>query len=493
MPTTPVKRVTSSKKQGGAENASRPKRQGQLAGSVSAAARKGLTPAQHAVLKDLFPGEQLVSEPEAMLIYGGDACRQRAMPWAVVRPENELQLVELLRWAQVERVPLFPRARGTNTVGDCVPAGGGVVVSTLLMNRILDLDPQDFVAVVEPGVVTGEFQKAVEAKGLFYPPDPASAKMSTLGGNVATCAGGMRALRYGVTRDHVLGLRAILPGGKVLDTGGRTHKNVVGLDLTRLFVGSEGTLGLFSTITLKLQPKPQATGSILAGFASMEQCLTASAAIFGAGILPTAMEFLGEGMCRALELLMDVPWPGMTKSVLLVRLDGDAHCMRSALEQMHALMRPHASTLLPPATGDEEEALWDIRRSINPASFKTGSKKLSDDVTLPRGKVLDALTRFEAIGREQGVKVIFAGHLGDGNMHVSVMHEAGQEDAAQEAKAAIQHTALSLGGCLSGEHGIGMTKRAAIGKQLDDTALQHMRAIKKVFDPHGILNPGKAY
>lgn len=456
----------------------------------------GLTPAQLRTLAHLFPGEQGLFDPESMLVYGMDACRQQCMPWAVVRPASETQLVELLRWAQTERVPLFPRARATNTVGGCVPAAGGVVVSLLLMNRILEIDDHDFVAVVEPGVITGVLQQAVEARGLFYPPDPASGRMSSIGGNVATCAGGMRALKYGVTRDHVLGLRAVLPGGKIIQTGGRTHKNVVGLDLTRLLVGSEGTLAIFSQIILKLQPKPQATASLLAAYASMDACLAASRAVFAAGLLPAAMEFMGEGMCRCLEQLMPpprVPWPASTNAVLLLRLDGEAACLPAVLARAREAVLPWGPVFLEEAQGTAEEALWDIRRSINPASFKAGSKKLSDDVTLPRGKVLQALSRFEAMGEAQGVRVLFAGHLGDGNMHVSVMHEPGQEDAAARTKAAIQETTLALGGSLSGEHGIGLVKLGAVGRQLGEEERRLMHQIKHAFDPLGILNPGKAY
>lgn len=459
------------------------------------AARRELTLAQRHFLEALFPGEQCLFDAESMLVYGVDACRQRRMPWAVVRPTSEAQLVALLRWAQVEGVPLTPRARATNTVGGCVPVAGGVVVSLLGMNRILEIDDRDFVAVVEPGVITGHLQQAVEARGLFYPPDPASGRMSTIGGNVATCAGGMRALKYGVTRDHVLGLRAVLPGGEIIETGGRTHKNVVGLDLTRLLAGSEGTLAVLSRIIVKLQPKPMATASLMAGYTRMADALEAARAVFAAGLLPAAMEFLGQGMCRCLEQLMPaaIPWPASTNAVLLLRLDGEPECLGASLRRVRGAVEPLGPVFLEQATGEQEEALWDIRRSINPASFKAGSLKLSDDVTLPRGRVLEALTRFEEIGAAHDVRVIFAGHLGDGNMHVSVMHEPGQEDAARQAKAAIQEVALSLGGSLSGEHGIGLMKLPFVGKQLGEVERRLMREIKQAFDPRGILNPGKAY
>jgi FAD/FMN-containing dehydrogenase len=231
---------------------------------------ESLTPAHLRFLEQLFPGDGLVTDPVKMAVYGADSSRRSAMPWAVARALDEAQLVELLKWANAERVPLVPRLRGTGMSGGAVPAYGGIVVSTLWMNKVLDIDPDDFCADVEPGVVTSEFQALTQKQKLFYPPDPASLKISTLGGNVSTCAGGMRAVKYGVTRDYVLGVRAVLPGGKVINTGGHTHKNVVGLDLTRLFVGSCGTLGLFTKLTLKLSPLPEGSATVLGAFGSLK-------------------------------------------------------------------------------------------------------------------------------------------------------------------------------------------------------------------------------
>ena len=213
-------------------------------------------------LEKHFPGDAAVFTPEEMFVYGTDASRRHAMPTAVVRPSTVGQVQELLAFAEANRLPILPRGRGTNTVGDCVPAAGGIVVSMARMNRILEIDPDDFVAVVEPGLVTGDLQAALARERLFYAPDPASVKFSSLGGNANTCAGGMRAVKYGVTRDHILGLEAVIPGGELVLCGGRTHKNVVGLDLTRLFVGSEGTLGVVTRLTLKLLPLPAATATV---------------------------------------------------------------------------------------------------------------------------------------------------------------------------------------------------------------------------------------
>ncbi|BBD08854.1 FAD-binding oxidoreductase [Desulfovibrio ferrophilus] len=456
----------------------------------------GLTPAQARFLGELFPGDGFTAVPEETCAFGADASRLFEAPWAVVRPESEEQVVRLMAWAQEEGMPLFPRARGTNVVGACVPRGGGVVVSTLRMNRILEIDAQDFVAVVQPGVVTADLQKELDRHGLMYPPDPASVRISTIGGNVATCAGGMRAVKYGVTRDYVLGVRAVLPGGRVLYTGGRNHKNVVGLDLARLFVGSEGTLGLLTEITLKLLPKPEATASVLAGWPDTDGALGAARDIFAAGILPAAMEFMERDVLKAVAKVGEVPWPEGTGAALLLRLDGGRKALAADLDRLEQVVRSASPSFLLRGLGArEEEPLWEVRRLINPASFKVAPDKLSDDITVPRSKVRNAVDGIRKIATEAGLTVLVFGHLGDGNLHVNVMHDkaAGEGDRALQVKSQVVELVLSLGGTMSGEHGVGLTKYAHLGKQLSPLESEIMHYIKKVFDFKGILNPGKGY
>lgn len=456
-----------------------------------------LTPAHLRFLEGLFPGEGLVTQPEAMAVYGADSSRRAAMPWAVVRPRAEEQIVELLRWAQAEGVPLVPRSRGTGMSGGAVPAYGGVVVSTLWLNRILDIDAEDFVAEVEPGVVTAEFQAEVQRRGLFYPPDPASLKISTLGGNVATCAGGMRAVKYGVTRDYVLGVRAVLPGGRVLSAGGRTQKNVVGLDLTRLFVGSCGTLGVLTGLTLKLLPLPESSATVLAAFGSLKQALEGARGVFRAGILPTALEFMDAKACWGISQIRPVPWPENTQAVLLLKVDGSASALAGELSRLEAaLAQAGPTTLLRGLGAKEEEPLWEIRRLVSPAAFHLGPDKLGEDIAVPRGKTVQAVEGFHAIGAEQGVHVVCYGHLGDGNIHVNIIYDAADEDQRARAKAckeAVFRLTLSLGGTLSGEHGTGITKGPYVAWQLSETERGLMAGIKGVFDPTGILNPGKGW
>lgn len=445
----------------------------------------------------MFPSGDCLTTPEEMLIFASDASRISGFPLAVVRPSNEEQLCELLRFAHAERIPLYPRARATNVVGACVPSQPGIVISMLRMNRILDIDTDDFVAVVEPGVITADLQRAVESRGLFYPPDPASLNISTLGGNVATCAGGMRALRYGVTRDYVLGLRAVLPGGRVLSCGSRCHKNVVGLDLVRLFTGSEGTLGCLSEITLKLLPLPEATASLLAGFDSMESAIDAVRRVFSAGILPVALEFMGPEVLHCAALLNEVPWPETVRAALLFRLDGDNAVLDAALDRLHENVKACSPIWAAVGKGSaEEEPLWAIRRSINPASFLVKPDKLSDDVTVPRGKLRTALEGIRTIATAHGLTILTFGHVGDGNIHVNIMHDAAAPEErahALAAKGEVTDLILSLGGSLSGEHGIGLTKAPYVHRQLSPLERELMHGIKATFDPSNIMNPGKSF
>ncbi|THB71142.1 MAG: FAD-binding protein [Desulfovibrio sp.] len=456
-----------------------------------------LSSSQESFLRGLFPGDDCLLEPEEKLIFGADAGRGYAPPLAVVRPCNQGQIVELLRFAHTEQIPIYPRARGTNVVGDCVPETPGIVVSTLKMNAVKAIDENDFVAVVEPGVVTSDLQAAAEAKKLFYPPDPASMRISTIGGNVATCAGGMRALKYGVTRDYVLGMTAVLPGGEVITTGGRAHKNVVGLDLTRLLVGSEGTLAFITELIIKLLPLPEATASLLVGYSSLEQALDAARDVFAAGILPACLELIAGQSIYCLGQVTDVPWPENTQAALLFRVDGSRRAVDADMDRLIEVIKTGSpSSLDQGRTPEAEEQLWEVRRMINPASFQAGPNKLADDIAVPRGALKEALTGVETICADIGLPVLNFGHLGDGNIHVNVMYDKavpGQSDLATQAKEKILDLTLSLGGTVSGEHGIGLSKLHTVSKQIGETERGLMRHIKTAFDPHNIMNPGKAY
>ncbi len=450
-----------------------------------------LTAAQTRFLKDLL-GKDVLFREEDMYVYASDASLLRGRPLAVVHPRDVETVRAFMRWAHDERMPVYPRARGTNTVGGCVPDPPGIVLSTGHMTAIEEICPKDFVAVVEPGVNTAAFQVECEKRGLFYPPDPASMAASSLGGNVASCAGGMRALKYGVTRDFVLGLEAVLPGGEHIRLGGRNHKNVMGLDLVRLFVGSEGTLGIITKIIVKLLPKPETTASLMAGFSTAEQAMNAVDRVFAMGMLPAALEFMGERMLSCLRRLRPVPWPEGVRTVLLFRLDGSAAAVASDLPRLAACM--DTAMWMHQGSGLEEESLWALRRMTSPAAYLEGPKKLAEDIAVPRGALHNALEAIEAIGARHGKAILTLGHVGDGNIHVNIMYDDTDAEDTRRSREALHEVslaALALGGTLSGEHGAGMVKEVAL--QLGPEELALMRRVRRAFDPRGILNPGKAY
>ena len=450
-------------------------------------------------LEDLFSAEDLLVSDAETLVFGTDSSRGFEAPWAVVRPTSVEQVQSLLAWANAEKVPLFARASATNVVGACVPRGGGVVVSMLRMNRILEVDGDDFVAVAEPGVVTAALQERVQRDRLFYPPDPASLKVCTIGGNVATNAGGMRALKYGVTRDFVLGLDAVIPGGELLRLGSRTHKNVVGLDLRGLFVGSEGMLGILTRVILKLLPLPETSASLLASYAeldqALQQALAAAREIFRAGILPVALELMTRETLEAVARTGNVPWSGEPSAALLIKLDGSADALAPELKRLIDIIDASGPTHRETGMGpDEEEPLWEVRRLINPASFQVAPDKLSDDITVPRGRVATTIRGIREIGERVKLPILCFGHLGDGNIHVNIMYDASRQseaERAREAKEAVLRLVIDQQGVLSGEHGVGLSKLAYLDMQLSRRERHIMRGVKRSFDPHGIMNPGK--
>jgi glycolate oxidase len=455
-----------------------------------------LTLSQERFLRALFPGDRCLLSAEECLVFGTDSSRLFASPWAVVRPEGVGQARELMAWADRERVPIIPRCRGTNMVGGCVPGHGGVVVSLLDMNAIVEISAQDFIAEVQPGVVTSRLQAEAATQRLFYPPDPASVRFSTIGGNVATNAGGMRAIKYGVTRQYVLGLEVVLPGGELIRTGGRNHKDVVGLNLTGLLVGSEGTLGVITAVTLKLLPLPEASGTILATFRTVDQAVRAGEGLLTSGLLPAALELMAEEVLTAISRVASVPWPAETQGALLVKVDGSQEVVEADLLRAERAIASADPLIVLRGTGAEESGLWDLRRLINPASFKIRPEKMSEDVTVPRGRVGELLEGTRRIARQACLPILSFGHMGDGNIHTNIMFDGSvdsERNGAAAARKSLQELVLSLGGTLSGEHGVGLTRLDAVTRQLGEAQVKLMRQIKGTFDPHGIMNPGKAY
>ena len=416
----------------------------------------------------------------------------------VVLPGSTAEVADLARLCTRERIPLTPRGAGTGYSGGAVPAAGGVVLSLERLNRILEIDPHSLLAVVEPNVVTGDLQRAVEAVGLFYPPDPASLEQSVIGGNVAECAGGPRAFKYGTTKRYVLGLEAVLPSGDVIRTGGRSVKNVVGYDLTQLLVGSEGTLAIVTEIILRLIPRPPARATLRAPFPTVGHAVEAVGAMLADGVMPAAMELIDAECLRALEEQRDTTSRrGLDGALLLVEVDGLPAAIEEEIARVSQACRAHgASDVRQAQTEAERDRLWDERRGLSLALRALAPRKINNDVVVPMGKIRDLFELIDQLRASADLPMPSFGHVGDGNIHVNILVDPADRDAlrrATQAERQLFEGVVSLGGSISGEHGIGFAKAPFIGLELSPETIALMRRIKQVFDPNGILNPGKIF
>ena len=445
-------------------------------------------------LKNILPGE-IFLEPATLAKYAGDKWFAAHQPDVVALPRSTKSVAAILRFANQHRIPVTPRGAGHGYVGGCVPVRGGIVLSLERMNRIREINAADFVAVVQPGVNTKKFQEAVERRGLFYPPDPASRADNFIGGNIATNAGGPRCLKYGVTRDYVLGLEVVLAGGAIVRLGGRTHKNKTGFDLHRLFVGSEGLLGVVTEATLKLLPLPPFRANLAIGFNSMSAAVCALQAIFAAGYLPCAAELADEFTLAAAAKRTKSKRLLGCKAHLICELDGQENSVRREIADVEKIVRRQKPLFVERGFGSKQcETVWQIRREFSYALRDTGLTKLNEDIVVPRGK-LEALFKFAAmLRRKHCLPVACFGHAGDGNIHTNVMVDYNQPGAKQRAGAALDELfrqVIAWGGAISGEHGIGLAKKRWWPLAVSSEARKLHRTVKRALDPKGILNPGK--
>ena len=458
-----------------------------------------MTPSLATELRTLLDADAttVADDADTLGLHAGDKWHAAAPPQAVVFARSTEDVSRLLRFCTDRGVPVTARGAGYGYVGGCVPSRGGVALSLARMNRVLDLDGRDFVAVVQPGVITGDLQAAARAKGLFYPPDPASLKHSTLGGNLATNAGGPRCLKYGVTRAYVLGLEAVLANGEVARCGARTHKNKTGFDLIGLFVGSEGMLGVITEATLRLLPLPPARAALSCGFADIRAAAGAVQALFAAGWLPAALEIADRFTLEAARALVGADAVPAGDAHLLLELDGRESSLRAEIEELRALLLAHGAVTPRVALGDEEcEGLWDLRRQFSASLGATGLVKLNEDIVVPRGRLVDLIDFSGELQARFGVPVACFGHAGDGNIHVNLMAAGYHQDAAVRARveAALDELfarVLSWGGAITGEHGVGLAKRRWWPQALSPGAHALHRRLKDALDPDDILNPGK--
>ena len=426
-----------------------------------------------------------------------DATQERHLPDVVVYAGTTEEVSLVVKLANRWKIPVLPRGAGSGFTGGTLPVRGGIVLVLTKMDRIIDIDTENLIAEVEPGVVTAELQRQVEKLGLFYPPDPASKEFSTLGGNVAECAGGPRCVKYGVTKDYILGLEVVTPTGDIIRTGGRTLKNVVGYDLTRLFVGSEGTLGIATKIILKLLPKPAAKKTMLVQFETIDGAAQSVSAIIGAKIIPTTLEFMDGATIDCIRGVSSVDLPEDCRALLIIEVDGDALVLDQQVKQILAVIQPFGILHTRIAETDEEsEEIWQVRRIVSPSLRKVNPDKFNEDIVVPRSKVPDMIRVLEKIAADYGVPIVNFGHAGDGNIHVNVMVDLQKEGMPQKIEKVMDEifsAAVRLRGAISGEHGIGTSKAKYMSMNLDLATIDYMRRIKAALDPDNILNPGKIF
>jgi glycolate oxidase len=446
-------------------------------------------------LQRLLPDGELRLEPPVLEMYAGDKWLARHLPEAVALPRSAHSVARLLRFASAHRIPVTARGAGFGYVGGCVPQRGGIVLSLERMNRIKEIHAGDFVAVAEAGVILQTLQDAVERQGMYYPPDPASRADCSVGGTVATNAGGPRCLKYGVTRDYVLGLQAVLADGAVVALGGRTHKNKTGFDLTRLMVGSEGLLGVVTEATLKLIPLPPFRALLVVGFDSMKAAARAIRAVFADGFLPCALEVADEFTLEAARRRTGSRRLAGSRALLMVELDGREKSVRSDAQALGRLLRAQAPVFAQRAYGRAEcEKLWGLRREFSYSLRDTGLVKLNQDIVVPRGRLEDLFAFTARLQKDSGLPIACFGHAGDGNIHVNVMYDVNWPGVKKRTRAALDQLfrqVLAWDGVITGEHGIGLAKKPWWPLAVSPAVRTMHGKIKKCLDPRGILNPGK--
>ncbi len=446
-------------------------------------------------LRRRLPADELHTDATFCRQFAGDKWFAAHQPDAVALPRSAENVAAILRAAHEHRVPVTPRGAGHGYVGGCVPQRGGIVLSLERMRRIVEINADDFVAVVQPGVITKTLQDAVEKQGLFYPPDPASRADCSLGGNIATNAGGPRCLKYGVTRDYVLGLQVALADGSLIRLGSRTHKNKTGFDLHRLFVGSEGLLGVVTEATLKLIPLPPSRACLAVGFDSTRASTRALKQVFKAGYLPCALEIADAFTRAAARTRTGSKQLEGCGSLFIVELDGHAKSVRSEIADLEKLLRTEKPLFIDRAIGHEAcEKLWQIRREFSYSLRDTGLTKLNEDIVVPRGRLEDLFQFAARLQKKHGLPVAAFGHAGDGNIHVNIMLDLDVPGAQKRADAALDdlfRQVIKWNGAITGEHGIGLAKKRWWPQAADARVRQLHREVKAALDPRGILNPGK--
>lgn len=447
-------------------------------------------------LKQIVGAQYTLTDRESLAVYGYDATPGlESLPGVVVLPDGVGQVVRIMQLCRDAGVSVTPRGSGTNLSGGSISVDNGVVLQTGRMNRIVEIDEENLTATVEPGVITSALHRAVEGRGLFYPPDPGSMNISTMGGNVAENSGGLRGLKYGVTADYVMGLETVLADGELLKTGGKAVKDVAGYALTPLLVSSEGTLGLFTGITVKLVPKPRTKVTMLAHFPALQDAALAVSAIIAARVIPATLEFLDKVTVTCVEEYARVGLPLDVEAVLLIEVDGHPAQAADEAVQVERLCRQHACSFFQTARNAAEALkLATARRTALSALARIRPTTILEDATVPRSRIAPMLAAIREAAQRHNVTIGTFGHAGDGNLHPTCLTDERDQDEIRRAHAAFEEifdAAIAMGGTITGEHGVGIAKKKYLPRLVGESGIRMMRGIKSVFDPKGILNPGK--
>ncbi|MCM3003029.1 glycolate oxidase subunit GlcD [Priestia koreensis] len=451
-----------------------------------------------ATLIDIVGVENYEDSLAERLVYSYDATPQfQSMPDAVISPRHTKDVSDILKVCSEHRVPIVPRGSGTNLCAGTCPTQGGIVMLFKHMQQILEIDEENLTVTLQPGVITLEMIEAVEAKGLFYPPDPSSMKISTIGGNINENSGGLRGLKYGVTRDYVIGLEIVLPNGDIIRTGGKLAKDVAGYDLTRLFVGSEGTLGVITEATLKLIPMPESKKTILALYQDIEAAAKSVSTIIANKIIPTTLEFLDQPTLVVVEDFARIGLPTNVKAVLLIEQDGPLQVVEHDIQKIAELCKSENAVSVEVAQSDEHaEALRTARRSALSALARLKPTTILEDATVPRSEIAKMVQAINDIAEKYEIKICTFGHAGDGNLHPTCPTDVRDQEEihrVEQAFAEIFEKSIELGGTITGEHGVGEMKAPFLELKLGKEGIAAMQAIKQSFDPHNIMNPGKIF
>jgi glycolate oxidase len=462
--------------------------------------RKGMRILKSDILKKIIRivgKENVLTSIEERICYSYDGTFQRGIPDLVVFPANTNEVADIIKLANQEKFPVFPRGAGTGLSGGSIPVNLGVALVLNRMNKIKEINREDMLAVVDPGVVTEHLHREVEKLDLFYPPDPGSLKTCTMGGNVAENAGGPRAFKYGVTKDYVLGLEVVTPQGEIMRTGGRTVKNVTGYDLTRLLTGSEGTLGIVTEITVRLVPKPKEKRTALVIFDRLEDAASTVTSIICQGVIPATLELMDQITISCVEKQNHLGLPLDAQAILLIEVDGGKNQVEEDIKNVEDICRQHHCRKIQVASSAEErEKLWKARRAVSSAIVQLKPTKISEDATVPRSKIPEMVKRLREIAAKYNLYLPVFGHAGDGNLHPNILADKNDKEEmerVEKAVAEIFQAALELRGTLSGEHGIGIMKKQFMEQELGTVGINYLKAIKQAVDPNNILNPGKIF